>query len=202
MVASLFVVTISKSIINKTVSQYEFIESEITPACQFDPKLLHFGWRWLGSFLKSQYSPTMNLPWCCPCQWGRNMFKWFGCIIRQRSGLLVWSLASGAQEPSVDQFFFFFWLQFFVCFKWPYKRNSLTTHFGHDDLHLSQICTHYLARVYSKLTLGHFLQTFTSFRKWYFRRPCIWLKSFLDGTVFALAFFELWEWTWHPVSHT
>ena len=47
----------------------------------------------------------------------------------------------------------------FVCFKWSSKRNSLTTHFG------MVICIHYLARVYSKLTQGHFLQTFTSFRK-------------------------------------
>ena len=62
------------------------------------------------------------------------------------------------------------------------------------------ICTHYLARVYRKPTLGHFLQTFKSFRKCHFWRPCICLKSFLDGTVFAVAFFELWEWTWHPVS--
>ena len=37
------------------------------------------------------------------------------------------------------------------------------------------ICTHYLARVYSKLTLGHFLQTFTSLRKCHFWRPYIWL---------------------------
>ena len=50
------------------------------------------------------------------------------------------------------------------------------------------ICTHYLARVYRKPTLGHFLQTFKSFRKCHFWRPCICLKSFLDGTVFAVAF--------------
>ena len=88
---------------------------------------------------------------------------------------------------------------FVVCFKWSSKRNSLTTHFG------MVICTHYLTRVYSKLTQGHFLHTFTSFRKCHFKDHVhVWLdKSFLDGTVFALAFFELWERTnWHPVSNT
>ena len=85
----------------------------------------------------------------------------------------------------------------FVCFKWSSKRNSLTTHLG------MVICTHYLTRVYSKLAQGHFLQTFTSFRKCHFKDH-VWLdKSFLDGTVFALAFFELWERTnWHPVSNS
>ena len=94
----------------------------------------------------------------------------------------------------------FFWDGYlFVCFKWSSKRNSLTTHLG------MVICTHYLARVYSNLTQGHFLQLFMSFRKCYFKDllyVCL-DKSFLDCTVFALAFFELWERTnWHPVSNT
>ena len=41
----------------------------------------------------------------------------------------------------------------YLCFKWSSKRNSLTTHLG------MVICMHYLARVYSKLTQAHFLQT-------------------------------------------
>ena len=82
-----------------------------------------------------------------------------------------------------------------VCFKWLSKRNSLTTHLG------MVICTYYLARVYSKLTQGHFLQTFMSFRKCHFTMYV--LTNPLDGTVFALAFFESWESTnWHPVSNT
>ena len=87
-------------------------------------------------------------------------------------------------------------LQLFVSFKWSSKRNSLTTHLG------MVICTHYLAGS-SKLTQGHFLQTLTSFRKCHFKDHVCLDKSFLDGTVFALAFFELWERTnWHPVSNT
>ena len=91
-----------------------------------------------------------------------------------------------------------FWVWYlFVCFKWSSKRNSLTTHLG------MVICTHYLTRVYSKLTQGHFLKTFTSFRKCHFKDHVCLDKSFLDSTVFALAFFELWERTnWHPVSNT
>ena len=50
------------------------------------------------------------------------------------------------------------------------------------------IYTHYLARVYSKLTQGHILQTFTSFRKCRFKDHVCLVKSFLDGTVFELAF--------------
>ena len=80
------------------------------------------------------------------------------------------------------------------------KRNSLTTMttIGHGDL-----------RVYSKLTQGHFLQSFTCLRRSenVILRPCMsWYvltNPFLDGTVFALAFSELWERTnWHPVSNT
>ena len=55
------------------------------------------------------------------------------------------------------------------------------------------ICTHNLAQVYSKLTQDHFLQTFTSFRKCHFKDHVCLDKFFLDGTVFALAFFESWE---------
>ena len=44
------------------------------------------------------------------------------------------------------------------------------------------ICTHYLARVYSKPTQDHFLQTFTSFRKCHFKDLVRLDKSFLDGT--------------------
>ena len=85
----------------------------------------------------------------------------------------------------------------FVCFKWSFKTNSLTTHLG------MVICTHYLAWVYSKMTQGYFLQTFTSLRKCHYKDNVCFDKSFLDGTVFALAFFELWERTdWHPVSST
>ena len=88
-----------------------------------------------------------------------------------------------------------FWVV--LCFKWSSKRNSLTTHLGMG------ICTHYLAQVYSKLAQGHFLQTFMSFRKCHFKDHVYLDKSFLDGTVFALAFFELWGRTnWHPVSNT
>ena len=82
----------------------------------------------------------------------------------------------------------------FVCFKWSSKRNSLTTHLG------MVICRHYLARVYRKLAQCHFLQTFTSFRKCHFKDHVCLDKSILDGTVFALAFFELWERTnCHPI---
>ena len=61
---------------------------------------------------------------------------------------------------------FICWLCYlFVCFKnkWSSKRNSLPIHLG------MVICTHYFARVYSKLTQGHFLLTFTSFRKCHFK---------------------------------
>ena len=43
----------------------------------------------------------------------------------------------------------------FVCFfKWSSKRNSLTIHLGIENWTLD------IARVNSKLTQGHFLQTF------------------------------------------
>ena len=57
------------------------------------------------------------------------------------------------------------------------------------------ICMHYLGRVYSKLTMltqGHFLQIFTLFRKCHSNDYTSLDKSFLDGTVFALAFLG-WE---------
>ena len=78
------------------------------------------------------------------------------------------SKCSRCQDPSKNVLF---------VFKWPSKRNSLTTYLGmvictwDEYIHLRFAPT-YLARVYSKLTLGHFLQTFTSFRKCHFRRPC------------------------------
>ena len=55
------------------------------------------------------------------------------------------------------------------------------------------ICTYYLARVYSKLTLGHFLQTFTSLRKCHFWRPCrpICLKI-LFGSWYSICSGLLW----------
>ena len=74
----------------------------------------------------------------------------------------------------------------FVYFKWTSIRNSLTTHLS------MVICMHYLAQVYSKLTQGHFLQTFTLFRKCHFKDYTSLDKSFLEGAVFDLAFLG-WE---------
>ena len=87
-------------------------------------------------------SPNIPPPWiypgAAPANGEMNEFKWFGCIIGQRSGLLVWSLASGAQGPwsiPYGDFFFSGYSFLFVFMKWLSKRNWLTTHFGHGDLH-------------------------------------------------------------------
>ena len=55
----------------------------------------------------------------------------------------------------------------FVCFKrWSSKRNSLTTYLG------MVICTHYLARVYSKLTQATFYKLLRR-SEMPFWRPCM-----------------------------
>ena len=65
------------------------------------------------------------------------------------------------------------------------QKELANNPFGHGDLHALPI------QVYSKLTQGHFLQTFTSFRKCHFEDHVCLDKSFLGSTAFALAFFEL-----------
>ena len=65
------------------------------------------------------------------------------------------------------------------------QKEIVNNPIGHGDLHVIPCPGH------SKLTQGQFLQTFKSFRKRHFKDHICLDKSFSDGTVLALAFFEL-----------
>ena len=88
----------------------------------------------------------------------------------------------------------------FVClFKSILNKELANNPFEHGDLHALPC----LSLLQAELTKCYFLQTFTSFRKCHFKDYASLVKSFLDGAVFALAFFGMGERTnRHPVSNT
>ena len=70
---------------------------------------------------------------------------------------------------------------------------------GYGDLHLLPLPCSGLQQADTGPLSGNFYIV----QKMSFKDQVCLDKSFLDSTVFALAFFELWERTnWHPVSNT
>ena len=129
MVASLFVVRFLK-VLTFTVSL--LLVNLIQNCCILQ-------WHWLGSFFQVPIFPHHEFTLALPLPMG----KWMSLSdlgVSLDNGLACWFDLLPLVLKALDQYltviFFFSGYSFlFVFMKWLSKRNWLTTHFGHGDLH-------------------------------------------------------------------